>query len=151
MLAGMGFWDIQAFNLALLAKQARRLIYNTHSQFYWVYKSMYFPNYPFMDAKLENNPSYIWMSLLAVRNIICEGSKWKVGNGRTIGVSTHNWLSHEPVFLGEQQQGLMVKDLIDGHTKQWDRERIFDLFTHRTRMEILAIPLPQDTSQDTLI
>lgn len=34
-----------------------------------------------------------------------------------IGVSTHNWLSHEPVFLGEQQQGLMVKDLIDGHTK----------------------------------
>lgn len=34
-----------------------------------------------------------------------------------VGVSTHNWLSHEPVFLGEQQQGLMVKDLIDGHTK----------------------------------
>ena len=45
----------------------------------------------------------------------------------------------------------MVKDLIDGHTKQWDREKIFDLFAHRTRMEILATALPQDGSQDTLI
>ena len=45
----------------------------------------------------------------------------------------------------------MVKDLIDGHTKQMDREKIFDLFAHRTRMEILATALPQDGSQDTLI
>lgn len=91
------------------------------------------------------------MEELVARNIICEGSKWIVVDGRTIGVSTHNWLSHEPVFLGEQQQGMMVKDLIDGHTKQWDREKIFDLFTHRTRMEILATPLQQDGSRDTLI
>ena len=134
----MGFRDIQAFNLALLAKQAWRLIYNTHSLFYWVYKSRYFPNCPFMDAELGNNPSYVWRSLLTARNIIREGSKWKVGDGRTIGISTHNWLSYEPVFLGEQQHGLMVKDLIDGQTKQWDREKIFDLVAHRTRMEILA-------------
>ena len=45
----------------------------------------------------------------------------------------------------------MVKDLIDGHTKQWDTEKIFELFAHRTRMEILATALPQDGSQDTLI
>ena len=73
-----------------------------------------------------------------------EGRRWS-------NVSTHNWLSHEPVFLGEQQQGLMVKDLINRHTKQWDREKIFDLFAHRTRMEILATTLPQDGSRDTLI
>lgn len=45
----------------------------------------------------------------------------------------------------------MVKDLIDGHTKEWDREKVFDLFAHRTRMEILATALPQDGSRDTLI
>jgi len=104
-----------------------------------------------MDVELGNNQSYVWRSLLAARNIICEGSKWKVGDGQTIGVSTHNWLSHESVFLVEQHQGLLVKDLIDGHTKQWDRERIFDLFAHRTRVEILAIPLQQDMTWDTLI
>ena len=55
----MGFLDIQAFNLALLAKQAWRLIHNTHSLFYRVYKSRYFPNCSFMDAELGNNPSYV--------------------------------------------------------------------------------------------
>ena len=30
---GMGFWDLNAFNLAMLAKQAWRLIYNTQSLF----------------------------------------------------------------------------------------------------------------------
>ena len=40
---GMGFQDIHAFNLAMLTKQACRLIKETHSLFYWVYKARYFP------------------------------------------------------------------------------------------------------------
>ena len=74
---GMGFQDIQTFNLALLAKQTWRLIHNTHSLFYKVYKTRYFPNYSFMDAVLGKNPSYVWRSLLAARDIISEGSIWK--------------------------------------------------------------------------
>ncbi|XP_075674872.1 putative mitochondrial protein AtMg00310 [Castanea sativa] len=140
----MGFRDVQAFNLSLLAKQAWRFIHKTHSLFYKVYKSRYFPNCSFMDAELGINPSYVWRSLLAARDVIIEGSKWKVGDGRSIGVLTHIWLSHKLIFLGEQQPGLMVKDLIDSNTMQWDREKIFDLFAHRRRMEILSIPLQQN-------
>ena len=55
-----------------------------------------------------------------------------MGDGNTIGVTTHRWLSHRPVFLGEQQIGLKVKDLIDNNTMQWDREKIFYLFVHKT-------------------
>ena len=55
----MGFRDIQTFNLAMLAKQAWHLIHNTHSLFYQVYKSRYFPNYSFMDVEIGNNPSYV--------------------------------------------------------------------------------------------
>ena len=35
----MGFWDIHAFNLALLAKQTWRLIHQNHSLFFRVYKA----------------------------------------------------------------------------------------------------------------
>ena len=147
----MSFRDIQDFNLALLAKQAWRLLHNPNSLFFRVYKSRYFPNYSFMDAELGSNPSYVWRSLLAAREIICEGSKWGVGDGRTIGVTTHKWLSHKPIFLGEQQPNLMVRDLIDGDTGQWDREKIFDLFAYRSCMKILSIPLRQNTTRDMLV
>ena len=88
---------------------------------------------------------------MAAREIICEGSKWGVGDGRTIGVTRQKWLSHKPIFLGEQQLELMVKDLIDGDTGQGDREKIFDLFAYRTCMEIMSIPLRQNTTRDVLI
>ena len=55
----MSFRDIQAFNLAMLAKQVWQLILNTHSLFYQVYKVRYFPNCSFMDVEIGNNPSYV--------------------------------------------------------------------------------------------
>ena len=71
---GMGFKDIHAFNLAMLAKQAWRLIHNNGSLFYRVYKERYFPSTSFLDAELGNNPSFVWRSLLAARDIIYAGS-----------------------------------------------------------------------------
>lgn len=61
---GLGFPDIHAFNLAMLAKQAWWLIHGTHSLFYHVYKARYFPTCSFMDADLGNNPSFVWRNLL---------------------------------------------------------------------------------------
>ena len=126
----MGFRDIQAFNLVMLAKQAWQLIHNTHSLFYRVYKARYFPNRSFMDVEIGNNPSYVWRSLLAAREVIKESSKWQVGNGRYIDVSKHKWLTHKPIFLGKARPNLFVKDLIDNAIVQWDRDKVFNLFAH---------------------
>lgn len=70
----MGFRDLHAFNLAMLAKQAWRLVHDNRSLFYRVYKARYFPKYSFMEAELGNNPSFVWCSLLAAREIIKEGA-----------------------------------------------------------------------------
>lgn len=79
------------------------------------------------------------------------GAQWRVGDGRSIEVSIHRRLSHKPIFLGEQQQNLMVKDLIDATTLQWDWDKVFNLFAHRTRLEILSISLQDNPNRDVLM
>lgn len=96
---GMGFRDLHAFNLVMLAKQAWRLTHNSHSLFYRVYKAKYFSDCSFMMAGLGNSPSFVWQSLLAARDNISEGSSLRIGDGRTIGISAHSWLPHSPIFL----------------------------------------------------
>ena len=75
---GMGFRDIHAFNLAMLAKQAWRLIQGGQSLFVKVYKARYFPNCSFMEAELRCNPSFVWKSLLDARELIRAGTAWHV-------------------------------------------------------------------------
>ena len=87
----MGFRDIHAFNLAMLAKQARRLTQDNHSLFFRVYKARYFPNNSFVEAALGHNPSYVWRSLLEARELIQAATVWKVGNGRSIKIDDHRW------------------------------------------------------------
>ena len=86
---GMGFRDIHAFNFAMLAKQAWRLLNHQNSLFFRVYKARYFPNVSFLEAELGSNPSYIWRSLLKAREIILAGARWKVGCGTSINIMGH--------------------------------------------------------------
>lgn len=93
-----------------------------------------------MMAELGNNPLFAWRSILAASDIIKEGTRWKVGNGRKIGVFTHGWPSHSPVPLNEVSRYMQVCEVIDQDTRQWDRGKIFATFAHHTQVEILAIP-----------
>lgn len=138
---GIGFQDINTFNLAILAKQARCLLQGTQSLFYRVYKAHHYPNYTFLEAQLGHNPSFIWQSLLTARKVIIAGSRWKIGDDKRIGVTTHKWLSHDPIFNGEPDPKLKVNDLIDEDTRQWVRGKIHALFTTKTRTKILVVPL----------
>ena len=88
--------------------------------------------------------------MLAARDLIREGSIWQVVDGRSIEVSTHKWLSHKPVFIGEPRPNLMVSELMDANSRQWDREKLFDLFAYRTQVEIMAIPLSRIAGRDKL-
>ena len=42
---------------------------------------------------MGKKPSYIWRSILAAKNIIKEGSRWVVGDGRSIEIWEARWLS----------------------------------------------------------
>lgn len=88
----MGFRDIHAFNLIMLAKQAWRLIQGSHSPFFRVYKARYSPNCSFMEAEIGNNPSFVWRSLLETRDLTRAATVWKVGDERSIKIDDHRWL-----------------------------------------------------------
>ena len=147
---GMGFRDLHAFNLVMLAKQAQRLIHENHSLFYRVYKTRYFPNCSFMFVELGNNPSFVWRSLLAARDLIREGSRWQVGDGRSIGVFTHRWLTHTLIPLNDAPPDMKVCELIDHDSRQWDRGKIDAMFSPQTRNEIMSLPLKNLNSQDSV-
>ena len=70
----MGFKDLKAFNLALLAKKGWRLQTCTNSLFHRVFQTKYFPDGDFPSATLGTKPSYAWRSIFATQQIVQKGS-----------------------------------------------------------------------------
>lgn len=58
LYGGMGFRNLQAFNLALLAKQGWRILTNPTSLVAKVYKAKYFPFEDVLNSRIGSNPSY---------------------------------------------------------------------------------------------
>ena len=89
---GMGFCNLQAFNLAILAKQGWRILQNTNSLVARVYKARYFPSNYVLNSKKDSNPSYAWRSIYNSLEVIRKGTRWRVGNGRRIHIREDKWL-----------------------------------------------------------
>lgn len=93
---GMVFSDMVTFNKALLAKQVWRIISNPESIVAKVLKGRYFRHTGIMEAKVGNNPSFIWRSLLWSREIIEDGILWKISNGRKVSITKDRWIPDRP-------------------------------------------------------
>ena len=94
---GMGFRDLALFNDSLLAKQAWRLLKNQDSLFYKVFKAWFFPKCTIMEAKnsRRGGGSYAWSSILHGRDVLVRGCRWRIGNGRIVGIWGSNWLPRQ--------------------------------------------------------
>ena len=64
---GMGFRQLNQFNLALLAKQGWRLqvMHDSLVLVYGLFKARYFPHTDFVHASMGNCPSYAWSIMAA--------------------------------------------------------------------------------------
>ena len=83
---GMDFHQIKQFNLALLAKQGWWLQTMRDSLLYRLFKARYFPHSKFLQASIDNNPSYAWRSIMVAQSLVQQGTRWNVGNGTSIRV-----------------------------------------------------------------
>ena len=83
---GMGFQNLRAFNQDMLAKQAWGILSNPTSLVTRVLKSKCFSIGDVLNAKLGSLPSYSWRSIHSSLEVIKNGSRWRVGNGKLIHI-----------------------------------------------------------------
>ena len=131
---GLGFKDLQSFNLAMLAKQAWRLMTNEDSLVARILKARYFANTNFMEAHLGSNPSYTWRSLLEGRGVLEKGTFWRVVNDLNIRISESPWVPNAPSYRVHTnnlapENLRWVNQLILENPKRWNKEVINQFLT----------------------
>uniref|UniRef100_A0A803PHD5 Reverse transcriptase zinc-binding domain-containing protein n=1 Tax=Cannabis sativa TaxID=3483 RepID=A0A803PHD5_CANSA len=142
---GLGFKDLRQYNLALLGKQAWRLLVHDSTLVSKVFKARYFPNSSFLSASLGSNPSYIWRSIFEAKDLIMVGARSSIASGIQTSILEDPWLPDvEDPFVRSVHPGLVnqyVASLMCVDSKCWDVEIIEDLFDTRDRDLIFNIPL----------
>jgi hypothetical protein len=153
---GLGFRDLEWFNLALLAKQGWRLIQNPNSLVAKILKEKYHPNAMFLEAHMGRRPSYIWRSFWNSKKLLADGLIWRVGDGSQIRIWRDRWapvanggLIQSPVRILEE--GAKVSELLDRDTNWWNYSLIHEVFSAEEAELICSLPVCPSRGEDKLI
>ncbi|XP_065623699.1 uncharacterized protein LOC136065014 [Quercus suber] len=154
---GMGFRNLHAFNLAMLAKQAWRILNNPNSIISRIYKAKYFPSSDLLNSKLGCNPSFAWRSIHGSIEVIKKGTRWRVGNGKLIHIWEDRWMPTPSTYkvispLPHNFDDFpMVSALIDPDTKRWNVDLVRRTFLPFEASTILNMPLSFSLPDDKMI
>lgn len=115
---GLGFRGVGDFNTSLLGKHYWRLIYDEKYLVNRVFKGRYYPRNSIEGSSTGFAPSYVWRSILSVRDLIQKGSRWRIGNGEIVRIWQDRWLLDLLGFkllsrVRTLDKDVNVKELID--------------------------------------
>jgi len=94
-MGGLGFRDIELFNLALLARQAWRILQEPSSLSARVLKAVYFPDGDFLEAQIGTSPSRIWRAIVDGKDVLCQGLIRRIGTGEATDIWAMNWIPRD--------------------------------------------------------
>lgn len=89
---GLGFRNLDAFNLSILGKQGWKNNSNPEAMISRLLKAKYFLKGQFLDLALGHNPTFSWCSIWSSWILLKEGLRWRVGDGNQIKVWGEPWL-----------------------------------------------------------
>ena len=109
-----------------------------------------------MEAKESTTGSYAWKSILKGRDVIKLGSRFRVGNGKTIKIWQHHWLpiKHPTLVTSpiiESMEDATIDCLIDENTGKWDAATLEGVLIPVEVELALKIPLARSQPDDSLI
>ncbi|KAF5464933.1 hypothetical protein F2P56_014970, partial [Juglans regia] len=142
---GLGFKDLRTFNLAPLAKEGWRLLQNEGSLLFRLFKARYFPNSAFAQAGLGHSPSFTWRGIWEAKKWVLRGSRWRVGDGRTVKVWFDQWVLGHGALCSEMSHGSLevqedvVASLMDVDAGNWNVHKLRSLFNPNVVSDILKI------------
>jgi len=67
---GMGFKNLKAFNMAMIGKQAWKLVTSPNSLVTKLLKAKYYPRSDYFGVAVGHNPSYVWRGLWKVKEMV---------------------------------------------------------------------------------
>ncbi|KAK6159609.1 hypothetical protein DH2020_006923 [Rehmannia glutinosa] len=150
---GLGFRNLRAFNLAMLSKQAWRILTSPSSLLSRVLKAKYFPDRDFLAASLGSRPSWSWRSILETRPLIRLGARRLIRSGNSTRIWFDPWIPRHSDFHPRTTPNTLhpnatVSALIDAPTKTWKEDLIKSIFSPEDAQAILSISLSSSTSND---
>jgi hypothetical protein len=131
--------------MAMLSKQAWRLLNHPESLCARVLRAKYFDGKSCLDAKPRSGMSYTWRRILKGFDLLRQGLIWRVGDGEGLNMWTDPWLprgmSRRSITPRGAQLMTSVAELIDQATGGWDSQLVRDTFREEDAKVILAIPI----------
>jgi hypothetical protein len=88
---GIGFWDMRLFNLALLARQAWRLIHDPASLGVQILKAKYYPNGELTDTAFPKESS-TEKAIEHGLELVKKGIIWRIGAGDKVQIWRDSWI-----------------------------------------------------------
>ncbi|KAL0885155.1 hypothetical protein Bca101_009137 [Brassica carinata] len=134
-LGGLGLRDIRAFNTALLAKQAWRILTKPDCLLARVLTGKYCSKSQFLITPDTKTMSHGWKGVLAGRDLLITNLGKVIGNGEDTRVWRDPWLStNEPLTptgpSAEADQDLYVSDFLCRGSADWNIQRIIGVIPH---------------------
>ncbi|KAK2638558.1 hypothetical protein Ddye_026353 [Dipteronia dyeriana] len=106
-------------------------------------KGCYFPKSNFLSTKRGNSGSFLWISLIWGRLLLEKGSRWRIGNGRSVFVYKDRWILHLTTFKVFSPH-VLGKDTVEADLKtangDWRADLIRDSFSLEEADVILGFP-----------